>query len=161
MKPMKKLNKKQQNNHDNAKYCYICKKTFNNYKNFIKVADHDHYTGNYRGIAYSICNLRYSTQIDIPIIFHNGRNYDFNLVITELAKEFRSDMRCIPLNTNKYMSFSIPLKIDNRCVTYNLKFIDSNRFMNDSLSNLVNNLSKLYICKCLNKKDQDLKIKCK
>ena len=33
--------------------------------------------------------------------------------------------------------------------------------MNDSLSNLVNNLSELYICKCLNKKVQDLKIKYK
>ena len=33
--------------------------------------------------------------------------------------------------------------------------------MNDSLSNLVDNLSELYECKCLNKKDQDIKIKCK
>ena len=33
--------------------------------------------------------------------------------------------------------------------------------MNDSFSNLVDNLSELYVCKCLNKKDQDIKIKCK
>ena len=33
--------------------------------------------------------------------------------------------------------------------------------MNDSLSNLVDNLSELYVCKCLNKKDQDIKIKYK
>ena len=62
------------------------------------------------------------------------------------------------------MSFSIPLKkqkIDNKCVTYNLKFIDSIRFMNESLSSLVDNLSELYICKCLNKKEQDIKIKYK
>ena len=110
MKPMKKLNKKQQSSHDKAKYCYICKKQFNTHKNYIKVRDHDHYTGIYRGAAHSICNLRYSTQVDIPVMFHNGSNYDFNLTITELAKEFRSEMRCIPLNTNKYMSFSIPLK---------------------------------------------------
>ena len=31
--------------------------------------------------------------------------------------------------------------------------------MNDSLSSLVNNLSELYIYKCLNKKDQNIKIK--
>ena len=30
--------------------------------------------------------------------------------------------------------------------------------MKDSLSNLVDNLSKLYICKCLDKKDQDIKV---
>ena len=110
MKPMKNLNRKQQSDYENAKYCHICKKIFNNHKNFIKVRDHDHYTGNYRGAAHLICNLRYSKQVDIPVIFHNGCNYDFNLIITELAKEFRSEMRCISLNTNKYMSFSIPLK---------------------------------------------------
>ena len=51
-------------------------------------------------------------------------------------------MRCIPLNTDKYMCFSIPLKKEiknNKYVTYNLKFIDSKRFMDDLLSNLVEN----------------------
>ena len=48
--------------------------------------------------------------IIIPVFFHNGTNYDFNLIINELAKEIRNEMRCIPLNTNKYMSFSIPIK---------------------------------------------------
>ena len=33
--------------------------------------------------------------------------------------------------------------------------------MNDSPSNLVDNLSELYICKCLNKKEKDIKIKYK
>ena len=164
MKPMKKSNKKQQSDYDKGKYYHICKKGFNKHKNFIKVRDHDHYTGNYRGAAHSLCNLRYSTQVDIPVIFHNGSNYDFNLIITGLAKEFRSEMRCIPLNTDKYMSFLIPLKkqiTDDKFVTCNLKFIDSNRFMDDSLSNLVNKLSELYICKSLNNKEQDIKIKYK
>ena len=31
--------------------------------------------------------------------------------------------------------------------------------MNDSVSNLIDNLSELYVCKCLNKKDQNIKIK--
>ena len=60
------------------------------------------------------------------------------------------------------MSFSIPLQkklINDKYVTYNLKFIDSIRFMNDSVSNLIDNLSELYVCKCLNKKDQNIKIK--
>ena len=85
------------------------KKVFDKKKNQIKVRDHDHYKGKYKGAAHLICNLRYCTQVDIPLSFHNGTNYDFNLIIKELAKEFRSEMRCIPLNTNKYMSFSIPI----------------------------------------------------
>ena len=53
MKPMKELNKKQQSDHDNAKYCHICKKVFSK--------KHYHYTGDYRNAAHSICNLRHST----------------------------------------------------------------------------------------------------
>ena len=95
--------------YDCAKYCHICKKVFRKKKNLTKVRDHDHYTGKYRGAAHLICNLRYSRQVDIPVFFRNGTNYDFNLINNELAKEFRSEMRCMPLNTNKYMSFSIPI----------------------------------------------------
>ena len=96
--------------YDTAKYCHICKKVFGKKKNHFKVRDHDHYTGKCRGAAHLICNLRYFTQIDIPVIFHDGTNYDFNLIVTKLAKEFRSEMRCIPLNTNKYISFSVPIR---------------------------------------------------
>ena len=30
-------------------------------KNYIKVRDHCHYMGKYRGAAHKICNLRYNT----------------------------------------------------------------------------------------------------
>ena len=95
--------------YDNAKYCHICKKVFGEGKKRKKVRDHDHYTGKFRGAAHSICNLRYSTQRDIPEFFHNGTNYDFNQVIPELAKEFKSGLHCIPQNGEKFMSFSIPI----------------------------------------------------
>lgn len=51
-----------------------------------------------------------SRQKDIPVFFHNDTNYEFNLIIPELAKKFRSDMQCIPLNGKKFMSFSVPIK---------------------------------------------------
>ena len=107
---MQPLSKEEQEIYDNSNYCHICKKVFGKGKNHKKVRDHDHYTGKFRGAAYSICNLRCSTQIDIPVFFHNGANYDFNLLIEEFAKEYKSDISCIPLNTNKYMSFSEPIK---------------------------------------------------
>ena len=68
--------------YDCAKFCPICKKVFRKKKNQIKVRDHDHYAGKY----WVASHLRYSTQIDIPVFFHNGTNYDFNLTINELAK---------------------------------------------------------------------------
>lgn len=60
------------------------------------------------------------------------------------------------------MTFSIPLKkqnINGKLVTYNLKFIDTARFMNGSLSSHVNFLSELLDCKCEDKKDQVINIK--
>ena len=107
------LTVEEQKEYENATYCHICKKEFGDKKKHRKVRDHDHYTGKYRGAAHNICNLGYSTQKDIPVLFHNGSNYDFNLIITELAKEFRSELQCVPVNTNKYMSFSIRIRRKN------------------------------------------------
>ena len=44
-------------------------------------------------------------------------------------------------------------------IPYNLRFIDSNKFMMGSLDNHVNNLSELYACNCSNKSNQQIKIK--
>ena len=49
-------------------------------------------------------------------------------------------------NTEKYITFFVPIKkeYDNgKTAIYKLKFIDSCRFMQDSLSNLVDNLSEI------------------
>ena len=115
-KPMKPLTPEQKRSYENAKRCHICNSTF--YKkdhegvgssNFRKVRDHDHYIGIYRGAAHSICILRYSTRRDIPVVIHNGSNYDFHLIIQELAEEFRAEIQCIPEDKEKYKSFSIPI----------------------------------------------------
>ena len=135
------------------------------YKNLMKVMDHDHYTGKYRGAAHSICNLRYKTLEDIPVVIHNGSNCHFHLIIsiTELAKEFRSEIHCIPEDKEKYKTFSIPImhrEVNNKIIKYNLRFIDSARFMMGSLDTHVNNLSGLYDCDCTDKNKQQIKIKC-
>ena len=134
-----------------------------------KVCDHDYYAGKYRGAAHSICNLRYSTQKDIPVLFHNVTHYDFNLIIPQLVKEFRCKLQCIPVNTNKYMPFSIPIRkkvfansknTKKKLVTHNLRFIDSARHMNKSLSKLVDNLSEISKCNCDDGSLKNIKITC-
>ena len=136
------LTEREIHKYENAKYCHICKKLFGDAKKQKKVRDHDHYTGKFRGAAHSICNLRYSTQKDISVFFHDGTNYDFNLVINQLAKKFRLELHFIPLNGEKFMSFSIPIRkkvqvnsknTKKMLLTSNLKFIDSERHMNESL----------------------------
>ena len=133
--------------HNKQKICYICKKEFNNNdkKNY-KVRDHCHYTGKYRGAAHNICNLRYKVPKEMPIVFHNGSIYDYHFIIKELVKEFEGNFECLGENTEKYITFSVPImkKIENKDleITYKIKFIDSYRFMASSLSNLVGNLSE-------------------
>ena len=39
-----------------------------------------------RGAAHNICNLRYKTSKEIPIVLHNGSEYDYHFIIKELAK---------------------------------------------------------------------------
>ena len=67
--------------------CFISKKpSFEDAKNnHIKVRDHCHYTGKYRGAAHKICNLMYNTPREIPVIFHNGCSYDYHFIIKGLA----------------------------------------------------------------------------
>ena len=61
---MKLLTKEQQESCENTKICYICKEKFENKylkdKKCPKVRDHCHFTGECRGAAHSICNLKYS-----------------------------------------------------------------------------------------------------
>ena len=129
-------------------------------KKYHKVKDHCHYTGKYRGAAHDICNLRYKIPKEIPVVFHNGSTYDYHFIIKELAEEFEGEFECSGENTEKYITFSMPIKkeiikIDKdgndkmTKISYKIKFIDSFRFMSSSLSNLVDNLSEgLHSDKC-------------
>ena len=61
-------------------------------------------------------------------------------------KEFDGNFECLGGNTEKYITFSVPIKkkIENKDIeiTYKIKFIDSYRFMATSLSKLVDNLTE-------------------
>ena len=146
-KKMISLTIKEEIYHNKQKICYICKKEFNkNDKKQQKVRDHCHYTGKYRGAAHNICNLRYKVPKEMPVVFHNGSTYDYHFTIKELVKEFDGNFECLGENTEKYVTFSVPLKkkIKNKDIeiTYKKKFIDSYRFMSSSLSKVVDNLSE-------------------
>ena len=86
-------------------------------------------------------------------MFHNGSTYDYHFIIKELVKEFKANFECIGENTEKYITFSVPIKkkIENKDMeTYKIKFMDSYRFMSSSLSKLVDNLSEeIHNNKCL------------
>ena len=158
--------------HEKRKYYHKCRKKFCNdenekrkYKIYHKVRDHCHYTGKYRGASHNICNLRYKTQKEIPLVLHNCSTYDLNFIINELAKEFKGNIDCLRENMEKYMTFNVPLKKVNengKIITCKLKFIDSYRFMSTLLSNLADNLSEINKKECKSCKEREnISINCK
>ena len=149
------LTKKEEKKHNKQEVCYICKKRFStddNNKKYHKVRDHCHYTRKIRGAAHDICNLRYKIPKEIPAVFHNGSTYDYHFIIKELAEEFEGEFECLGENTEKHITFSVPIKKETTKkdknandkitkISYKIKFIDTCRFMSTSLLNLVSNLS--------------------
>ena len=157
------LTKEEEKTHNKQKVCHICRKEFNTEhcdKKYHKVKDHCHYTGKYRGAAHDICNLRYKTPKEIPVVFHNGSTYDYHFIIKNLAEEFEGEFECLGKNTEKYITFSVPIKKEITKkdkngndkiikISCKIKFIDSYRFMSTLLSKLIDNLSEgLHNDKC-------------
>ena len=110
MKPMTPLTDEEKEPHGNQQLCHICEKEFctdkdkkEEYKLMVKVRDHCHNTGKYRGAAHSICNLRYKVVKEIPLVFHNGSAYDYHFIIKYLARKFYSRFECLGENTEKYI----------------------------------------------------------
>ena len=129
-------------------------------KKYRKVRDHCYYTGEYRDAAHIICNLKYSVPKNIPLVFHNGSNYDYHFIIKNLAEEFKKQFTCLLENTEKCITFTVPIekeftRIDKngeettKNISYILQFIDMARLMTSSLSNHVNDLSEgIHRIKC-------------
>ena len=123
-----------------AEECHICDKRYT--EKDIRVRDHCHITGEYRGSAHQECNLKLRInpeEIKIPVIFHNLRGYDSHFIMQQIGeivkkhtyKNKQMNINAIPNNMEKYMAFMLG---------NHLTFIDSFQFMSSSLDKLVSNL---------------------
>ena len=141
-----KMNDEDLQNYNDAKVCHICEEELED----DKVKDHCHLTGKYRGAAHNDCNINYKIPKFIPIVFHNLAGYDCHLFIKKLASSIPGELKCIPSNEEKYISFSKEIKVGEfidkkgktREVKRELRFIDSYKFMGSSLDCLSKNLTK-------------------
>ena len=157
-KDMIPLTNEEKEFYEKQEVCYICEKGFgtdkndkNTFKLYHKVRYHCHYAGKFRGAAHNICNLRYKIPKEIPVVFYNGSTYDYHFIIKQLTKEFKGNFDCLGENTEKYITFSVPIKKElnnDKAIIYKLKFIDNCRFMLTSLSSLVDNLSEINKKEC-------------
>ena len=61
----------------------------------VKVKDHCHIAGKYRGSAHRDCNIKVKLNDKTPVVFHNLKNYDSHLIMQELGK-FNLKINVIP-----------------------------------------------------------------
>ena len=105
----------------------------------MKVRDHCHWTGKFRGAAHSNCNLRLTEQTFIPVIFQNLKGYDSHLFINAFHS-LQEKPSYIPQNTEKFISFFL-----KKSGSSELRFLDSYAFMAFSLASLAGNLKQFPI----------------
>ena len=114
-----------------CKVCNICEKKFK--PTDVKVRDHCHISGLYRGCCHQGCNVNLNYKnFKIPVYFHNLKGFDGHLIIQGLNKMNFSNIKIIAQNFEKYMTFSFG----------EFRFLDSFAFMGSSLDTLASNLLK-------------------
>ena len=116
----------------------------------VKVRDHCHFTGRYRGAAHNSSNLKYRKPNFTPVTFHNLSGYDSHLFIKKILVFSEGNIDCIPNNEERYISFTKRIQVgsytskkgETKPLHHQIRFIDSFKFMATSLDSLVNNLPK-------------------
>ena len=112
-----------------TKRCQGCDIDFND--GVKKCRHHDHATGGYKGAYCNSCNLKIRLNLlKIPIVFHNGKGYDFHPIVKALNEEQCKRVFLIADNTEKYKTMSIN----------GYKFVDSMSFLSTGFASLTNNL---------------------
>ena len=66
----------------NSTKCWICDNTY--VKDDVKVRDHCHITGKYRGSAHKDCNIKSQVKPQSPVVFHNRKNCNSRIITQEL-----------------------------------------------------------------------------
>ena len=125
--------------HESATACFACKKKFDG----DKVRDHCHYTGKYRGALRSACNLKLGERtLIIPVLAHNNSGYDSHMFVKRLT-DTKGRTGCIAENEENYITFSKDILVDvvDEEKVY-VKFLDTFRFMDKSLAELVKTTTK-------------------
>ena len=148
-----KISFSQQASFNRCTSCPKCKKAFSQ-KN-IKVRDHCHITGEYRGPLCYMCNLRLRLKRNIlPVIFHNLKNYDVHLLIKNgLGKMTGWRFSVIAQSTEKFMTLRASVPVGEtkkgKKIYFDILFLDSYQFMPQSLASLAQNLESFPLSETL------------
>ena len=60
-----------------------------NFAKKIKIREHNHFNGNYKGAACQSCNKKEGkASKTIHVFFHNGSGYDFHFIVTGYENQY-------------------------------------------------------------------------
>ena len=123
--------------------CHICGKQYTDKD--VRVRDHCHITGKFRGSAHQEYNLKLRIKqedIKIPVIFHNLRGYDSHFIMQQIGEIAKK--RAYTNKKGEKQDLNINAIPNNMAFMLgnHLTFIDSFQFMSSSLDRLVSNLPK-------------------
>ena len=132
------LSKQEEEEFQEATHCYICENEFTD----LKIREHNHFTGVYRGAACQSCNTKEGKSSKlIPVFFHNGSNYDFHFIIEELKKyeDEYNKVTTLSKSSEDYISIEYGSNYQK------LRFLDSYRFLSKGLSDVAKSLKEFPI----------------
>ena len=140
---------KKKKNFSQQQYAIFVKKNFSEIKNQKIISKSEIIVISLENIAVQlIINLSCRKPLILPVIFHNLQGYDAHLFIKKLAK-VQGDFFSIPTTEEKYITFSKFIAVDQYYSKkrekvlfkkFEMRFIDSFKFLQTSLANLVSNL---------------------
>ena len=126
------MTKENEEDFKNNNICRFCEKEILS----DKVRDHCHLTGKYRSPSHNVCNINVKQKDSnfIPFAFHNFSNYDCHMFFKKLVdlKKDKVKFKIIPKTNEEYNA------VKYGCI----RFIDSYRFLSESLDKLVKNLDE-------------------
>jgi len=128
----------------NATRCYICNAPFTS--NDPAVVDHNHLTGEVRGIAHQSCNVNYNLSHSfVPVFIHNMRGYDEKFLIPELATYQDWEISPLANSSEKFMLLKFAKKPNGNPAKFKFRdpsivFIDSMQHFGGSIDGNVRQL---------------------
>ena len=133
-KPIK-LTPQEQKEFQSAKVCHICEQDLNVDKEtgqILKVRDHCHFTEEYRGAAHNECNLKCRKTANSSSDISQSPKLRFTSFHKTTFQDFRKKIK-----VGEYFSRKMGKLFP---IVFEIRFIDSYKFLQTSLVNLVSNL---------------------